>query len=168
MKLIETNLNILAQLKSLLLSMNNNKFSEPLKVLSENSIGKHVRHILEFYLCLISGIELNIINYDKRERNILLETDINHAIMAIDNLILKIENQKNDIKLSLEVEYNDSNSILVESTYYRELVYNIEHSIHHFAIIAIAIKSSFPEIILDKNFGVAYSTIQYKDSKCAQ
>lgn len=168
MTLIKTNLEILAQLKSLLSQFNNEQYAKPLDVLSTNTVGKHVRHVIEFYECLLSGIPHAKVNYDKRERNLQLETDVHYTITMIESIEAAIEQQKTDIPICLEVEYQENVCSEVASTYFRELVYNIEHAIHHFAIIAIAVKASYPEITLAKNFGIAYSTIQYQDNQCAQ
>lgn len=168
MTLIETNLEILAQLKSLLSQLKNEQYTSAVEVLSNNTIGKHVRHIIEFYECLLNGLNQNEINYDKRERNLNLETDVYYTLNSIDRLSSIIEKQQNDMEVNLFVEYKSEESILVKSTYFRELVYNIEHAIHHFAIISIAIKTSFPSILLAPNFGTAYSTIQYQEKQCAQ
>jgi hypothetical protein len=53
---------------------------------------------------------------------------------------------------------------MVISNVQRELVYLIEHSIHHFALVRIGIQENFPEIILPCDFGIAYSTIKYRES----
>ena len=45
--------NLLLALSKLCEQMGDREFQTSLDVLSENSIGKHVRHILEFYICLI-------------------------------------------------------------------------------------------------------------------
>ncbi|MBK7681685.1 MAG: hypothetical protein IPJ26_04015 [Bacteroidetes bacterium] len=55
----------------------------------------------------------------------------------------------------------------VNSTYKRELAYNIEHAIHHMAIIKIAIENAYSDIVLDKAFGVAPSTIRFQ-RECVQ
>ena len=44
----------------------------------------------------------------------------------------------------------------------RELVYNIEHAIHHMALIKIGIKEVAPQLQLPEGFGVANSTIRHK------
>ncbi len=168
MTLIKTNLEILTQLKALLKQFNNEQYAKPLDVLSSNTIGKHVRHVIEFYECLLKGIHQAKVNYDKRERNLQLETDVEYTIKMIESIEAAIEQQKTDVAICLEVEYQENVCSEVDSTFFRELVYNIEHAIHHFAIIAIAIKASYPEIALAKNFGIAYSTIQYQDNQCAQ
>jgi hypothetical protein len=56
--------------------------------------------------------------------------------------------------------------LLIESNYQRELLYNLEHCIHHQAMIKVAIIQS-SLVAIDENFGVARSTIEYK-KQCAQ
>lgn len=51
--------------------------------------------------------------------------------------------------------------INVESSYCRELIYNIEHCIHHQAFIKTAL-FSIGKTEIEENFGVAKSTIQYR------
>ena len=41
--------------------------------LNNESIGRHVRHIIDFYLCFINGIGANHMNYDLRDRNPKIE-----------------------------------------------------------------------------------------------
>jgi hypothetical protein len=41
-------------------------------------------------------------------------------------------------------------------------LYNIEHNVHHLAIIKIAMKQAFPEIKTAENLGVAASTLEFK------
>ena len=57
----------------------------------------------------------------------------------------------------------------IPSTFERELVYNIEHTIHHLALIAIGFRAYFPHVSLSEHFGVASSTVahQKKAVECA-
>jgi len=47
--------------------------------------------------------------------------------------------------------------------YFREVVYNTEHTIHHLALIKVAIIDMKLDIV-DNDFGMAYSTIKYQAS----
>jgi hypothetical protein len=71
--------------------------------------------------------------------------------------------------LKLEVGYKpDSEETMVIATnYLRELTYNIEHAVHHMAIMKIGIREVAGYINLPIDFGVAVSTIRYKDSELA-
>ena len=55
-------------------------------------------------------------------------------------------------------------SLKVPTNEERELVYNIEHAIHHMAIIRIGIENDFPHAHLPDKFGFAYSTIKHLKS----
>ena len=55
---------------------------------------------------------------------------------------------------------------MVTSTYNREIVYNIEHAVHHMALIKVALKELEVEFV-NEEFGVAYATVQYR-RVCAQ
>jgi hypothetical protein len=70
-----------------------------------------------------------------------------------------------EVILELSHTKSDEDSVKIKSSLERELAYNIEHAIHHMAIIKIALKTLFPKVKLADNFGVAYSTVRYQESK---
>lgn len=73
--------------------------------------------------------------------------------------------EKENKELILEYVINCKNAT-IRSNYNRELLYNLEHSIHHQALIKVALHE-FGNVFVNENFGVASSTIQYKKT-CAQ
>lgn len=138
-------------------------YAEPCNALSDATIGQHTRHIIELYQCLLAGYRAGEINYDDRERNILYENDITAAVDIIKEIQLNLEQP--DKKLMVLCQTVDA-SISIESNYYREVLYNLEHCIHHQALIKVALLSIKDMQIAD-GFGVAYSTLQYRQ-QCAQ
>ena len=72
--------------------------------------------------------------------------------------------------VNLEADYSiDGKSMnTVNSTVGRELAYCIEHSIHHQALIKAGLIGSGLKDLTDKDFGVAYSTIRYRNSSDAK
>jgi RNA-binding protein YhbY len=60
----------------------------------------------------------------------------------------------------------DGEELLIDTNYNRELLYNLEHCIHHQALIKVAVLQN-DAITIDANFGVARSTIEYR-KQCAQ
>jgi uncharacterized damage-inducible protein DinB len=163
----QNTINILQQVANLVKQIDDNHYSEQLDLLSKNTIAKHVRHILELYIQLMAGLTQNEINYEKRERNLLLEHNRNYTIDFINDLktsILSLETNLETVQLRTLIQ-NDE--LLVITSLERELVYNIEHAIHHMAIMQIACNHCFKYIVLEKNFGVAYATVQYNNT-CAQ
>ncbi|MES2794459.1 MAG: DinB family protein [Bacteroidota bacterium] len=166
MKIINlANIEVLNQLKAVLEQFEGIDYKKSLKILNEISIGQHTRHIIEFYQCLFYGQENDLINYDDRNRDLRIETDLEYAIWHIDQILLKLNSYLDDSKIFLVVSFGLNNETKVGTSFERELAYLIEHTIHHLAIINIAIKELHPEIIVPKYFGVAYSTIQYQENK---
>ena len=155
--------NNLDELLLLLQRLSESEYSKPVNALAQATIGQHVRHIIEMYLCLVEKYDCAMINYDNRERNKRIETDIPYASGKILFIIENLE--KEDKELVLEHIIGDKN-IITKSNYNRELLYNLEHSIHHQALIKVALHE-FGNIFVNENFGVAPSTIQYRKT-CAQ
>lgn len=156
----------LLQLKEILLNIEDEIYVMPIPKLGESSIGQHVRHTLEFYQCLLDGISEGVVNYDKRERNYLLETSTNKAIEVIDDVLESLKKSVPSKSLYLEVCYEldkDSTST-VKTNFSRELIYNIEHAIHHMAIIKIGIFELKLDVSIPEGFGIAVSTLKYKRS----
>lgn len=155
--------NNLDELLVLLQGLSDTEFSKPVKALGQATIGQHVRHIIEMYICLMEKYDCAIINYDNRERNKRIETDISYTTKKI--AYIKEILEKEDKELVLEHAINNEN-VVTKSNYKRELLYNLEHSIHHQALIKVALHE-FGNIFVNENFGVAPSTIQYRKT-CAQ
>ncbi|NOX46084.1 MAG: DinB family protein [Chlorobi bacterium] len=156
--------NILEDVILYLQQLDDVRYKQQLEVFSGSSVGMHTRHIIEFYQCLIDHGTSRIINYDKRERNRAIEEDTSHTISVIHDLLEKLAHINEDDKLILEVSYELENGgySLVDTNFKRELVYNLEHTIHHLALVKIGLKEIAPEILLPAHFGVAPSTIKFK------
>lgn len=131
----------------------------------EASVGEHTRHTIEFYQCLYEGLKTGNVNYDKRKRNIEIQSTPGYAISTINDIIDHIYNAGADAELILEISYDlsDETSNKINSSYKRELAYNIEHAIHHMAIIKSIIVENFRNINLPENFGIAISTVKYRN-----
>lgn len=160
---------ILGQLLDLLQQLNQEEYALPLPILSGSSVGKHIRHIIEFYQCLLSGKEAGVVDYDHRMRNSNLEQNKQYAEGILGRLLNQLSFSAQDRSLQLAVRYDDHLPVdYVDTSFSRELVYNVEHTIHHMALIRIGVTAYFPYVNVDEHFGVAYSTIKYQKSQCAQ
>jgi hypothetical protein len=153
----------LNELIDLLHQLSNAEYSNPCEHLSNATIGEHTRHIIELFQCLEKQYESGIVNYDKRERNVLIQTDTDFAINQIQIIQNNLSKKNKKIKLQQVI---DGEKMDIESNYNRELLYNLEHCIHHQALIKVAILLS-DTIKIDENFGVARSTIEYR-KQCVQ
>lgn len=154
---------ILDQLATLVNVLTNEQYAQPSQALSRSTIGQHLRHTLEFFLCLESGFESGIINYDKRAHDKLIESDRYIALATIErikNFVATLDGSKR-VKLEVGYDIQSHEFVTIETNGTRELVYNIEHAVHHMAIIKIGVRDVAPTIQLPGDFGVAASTIRY-------
>jgi hypothetical protein len=153
---------VFEQQKALLRQLNQRQYTAPCHALSNSTIGQHTRHIIELFQCLVKGLEKGLVNYDSRERNMQIETDTHFAIDCMNRIEMNLE--KPDQQLQLMV--NNRSEYMIDTNYYRELLYNLEHCIHHQALIKVALLT-FGNISVSENFGVAPATIEYR-LQCAQ
>lgn len=154
--------NNLQSIKQLMALINHNQYTYKSVLLSGSTIGQHIRHVLEFYLCLINGAKLGNVNYDKRNRDLNIENDMAFAIYSIDKICsnLKVSDSNTAITLEGNFSTNPQNNITIKTTFKRELAYCLEHTIHHQALIKIALKEQLLDNIIQENFGVAPATIR--------
>lgn len=166
MQLKNTGHTILSQIYHLVTQLKKEEYAGGLDLLNGNSIGKHVRHVLEFFELLTQGARDGLINYDQRSHTPLYESDIIATATRLEELKEELSELLMNQEIQLEVSYTDSDAdaVKIKSSIERELAYNIEHAIHHMAIIKIAIQTVFPNVTLPDNFGVAYSTVRFQKS----
>lgn len=157
---------VLIQLDELLLKLTNQQYTTPSPVLFNATIGQHVRHIAELFIELEKGYNSGTVNYEKRRRDYSIETDKQVALAVLHNIRAAIH--KPAKTLLLEGSYNHASNALVviPTNYYREVVYNIEHAIHHMALIKIGV-TDIANMPLPESFGVAPATLKYRRA-CAQ
>ena len=150
---------ILQELIDSLNNMNDKDYTRPLAILSNATIGRHVRHSIEMYQGLLSGYNESIVSYEKRKRDIVIESSVKHSVHCLGEILQEIQHEDKPIIL-----HNEGKQYL--SSYNRELLYCDEHSIHHMALIKIGL-TELGNYSVKENFGIAPSTLQYRQS-CAQ
>lgn len=158
--------NILDQLEEVVVQIKESDFSKPIATLSHSTLGQHLRHTLEFFICLQQGVDTGMINYDKRAHDKLIEQDKFIALSTIGKIKDFVRNQKEDSVLKLEVGYDPASDecVSIHTNFSRELVYNIEHAVHHMALIKIGINEGAAYVKLPDGFGIAASTIRFRES----
>jgi hypothetical protein len=161
--LLESIRQSLDELIYLLDQLSDQDYSKSCQALSNATIGEHTRHILEMFQCLEQSYDSGILNYDDRQRNKQIQTETEFAKKCIIQIKEELKSENKIIYLE---QFIDGLSMRIQSNYYRELLYNLEHCVHHQALIKVAVLQ-FENIIIDKNFGVARSTIAYR-KQCVQ
>ena len=158
--------NVFKQLSDSLHQLGDEEYTQPSNILFNATIGQHVRHIIELFICLENGYNTGEVNYEKRKRDLAIESNRDFANELLQKIYTGLE--KPNKKLLLESNYDEHSAegITVTTNYYREIIYNLEHTVHHMALIRVGI-NEISTIEVPDGFGVASSTIKYRKA-CAQ
>ena len=157
---------VFIQLSDSLDRLTESEYTQQSKILFNATIGQHVRHIIELFQCLENGYAEGVVNYEKRKRDYKIESDKDFAASLLRKIFRNLSKPNKYISLEAE-DYNETvETITIPSNYYREIAYNLEHTIHHMALIRVGI-NEVSSIILADDYGVAYSTIKFRQ-QCAQ
>lgn len=170
MEIIKNTELTLNQVMDLIESLSSEELIKPVNILNGSSLGQHTRHIIEFYVEFINGYKLGTVCYDDRERNIDFETSHVIIISKLKHIIETIKdcNFEKDLKIRSNHGLDDSEHTLSNSSVMREIVYALDHTVHHLAIIKIAMQVEFSYIELNKDMGIAPSTLRNTKKVCAQ
>ncbi len=157
---------VFAQLSGSIELLTEQQYRQPCKSLFNNSIGQHVRHIIELFQCLEAGYATGTIDYEKRRRDPEIETDKILACSLLQQICRSLGKADRELLLSASYDDHSAEPLIIATNYYREVAYNLEHTIHHMALIRVGI-TEIGNIALPEEFGVAPSTIKYR-KQCAQ
>lgn len=162
---------ILQQLQAVIACLRDEQYAmRPVGVV-ESSLGGHVRHCLDHVRALLAGIETGTLDYDRRDRGTLIESDRAAALDAIKSLRNRLS-RFDDVGLDREIKLSvmmtsDGPPMLVGTTAGREIAYVLSHTIHHNALIGTMVK-----ILggwLPDRFGYAPATIAHLQGEaCAR
>ena len=146
-------------------ALSDEHYGRSLPVLSGASLGGHVRHVIEFFIELDRGYRTGYVNYDARQRDRTIEHRRELALTTLHRVAAALEKENKTLLLTTVGETNET-GFQVATNYERELVYNLEHAVHHMALMKIGIRA-LAAVQLPETFGVASSTIRYRQAQCA-
>jgi len=149
--ILKASLITLEKSRKLLLTISDQELSNTSIPPYYSSIGSHIRHILDFYDCIL--VDGNNIDLTKRKRSFDIENYCDSAINYLNELTEKIKSglytQERHVNViddlgtgSLEINYTFS-SLLAQAN---------SHTIHHYAIITYILDSLNIEVE-DQSFG---------------
>ena len=157
---------VLTQLSDSLGLLSSEQYVKPCCRLSGSGIGQHVRHIVEMFQCLNNGYQSGLISYEDRKRDKQIENEKLLAMQLLDGIATGLDKPDKPLLLLTYYDDEDQDPVKIETNYFREIAYNLEHSIHHMALIRIGL-AELSNIPLEENYGVAFSTIKHR-RECAQ
>lgn len=132
----------------------------------QSSIGAHVRHVLEFLQVLADQLSDGVIDYESRAHNAAYETDPALAAATLTALGTSLEQalttQGAYYPLLLrETVTVGGEKIPFTTSLGREILFMIQHVVHHLAIIRM--QAAALNLTLDDDFGVAVATQVYRE-----
>jgi hypothetical protein len=166
MKLFESTQQTLSELSGIVENLTAQEYVQPVYYLSNSSIGQHVRHTVELFQCLFNGYDSGEVNYDKRKRDLAIETDNQVAAHLLQQIIAQLTKPDKPITLLANYSSAENDEQVIPTNYFRELAYNLEHTIHHMALIKVGLME-VSSVKPSAEFGVASSTLRYRN-ECAQ
>ncbi|MFT5421569.1 MAG: putative damage-inducible protein DinB [Candidatus Endobugula sp.] len=161
--LISCNLSTLTVASDMIRRLPAGKYNYIEKPYFESCLGKHIRHVLDHYLCFVRDFESGVINYEQRQRESQLETDKDYALVVIGeieqffNQLIEVNAQDHELSVLLCNDVELPQGEATQSSVRRELQFLQGHSVHHYALIAAMLR--FYGIDTSREFGVAPSTL---------
>ncbi|TPN82071.1 DinB family protein [Aquimarina algicola] len=102
-----------------------------------SSVGSHIRHTLDFFDCIINGLDANDIDLTARKRDEILSTNKDSAIARIQEIqetLLSYKESNTDYLLNV-TDNMGQGKVTVNYTLESVLCHANSHAIHHYAII---------------------------------
>ncbi|MEM9382025.1 MAG: DinB family protein [Planctomycetota bacterium] len=169
-QLVEDNLTVLRQGHDLVRVLDDAAYSQNAPSLALSGVGPHLRHVVDFYERFLTALEAAApddgpyavrIDYDARDRDPRVETDPNHALAVLERTIerLRAVPEHPIARVEMTLQVRSDGSPWIDSTVARELQSLVSHTVHHYALIAIAVRSQGGAP--DPEFGVAPSTLRH-------
>jgi hypothetical protein len=135
-------------------------YAAPSRIAPGGGIGRHFRHVIDVYSCFLAGAPSGCVDYTRRERSPGIETDSQEALRAAERIVSRlVAPPTKRWKGSFRVRPEEGGSHdWIPSSIARELEFLRTHTVHHFALVAILMRSAGLEP--GDAFGVAPSTLR--------
>ncbi len=153
----------LNQLLSKIQQSNPKIYSEAMPLLNGVCLGGHVRHIIEHYQIFIKASQVKTtVDYDHRARCMQCQSSIIIAQTAIDEILHDWDAMpKEDGSLTVSMITNPALTDMVSSSsVLRELQFLQSHTVHHLAIMGIALRQYGFDV--NGDISKAPSTLQFE------
>ena len=172
-------LTVLAQGRAALEGLDGDVYRQSPVPIATSSVGEHMRHVLDAIECLVAGAAERRVDYDQRERDEATEREAGTALARIAAIEVRIggwsERDATPLRVRADAPGGANGSAQdaseddgwIDSTIGRELMYLVNHTIHHYAIIGMILRHQ--GVALPDDFGVAPSTLRYwkEAGRCA-
>lgn len=156
----------ITQLNASIRSLDRDAYRTPCRNLGGSSIGQHVRHVIEMFQCLLQGYETGSVDYESRRRDPSIENDPALATGLLEDIVKGVDRPDRALVLTGVYSETGGEAMCFDTNYRREVVYNLEHTIHHMALIRVGLRE-VSDLEVPEGFGVASSTVKHR-RECAR
>ena len=129
-------------------------------------VGVHFRHVIDYYRSFLRGVESGRIDYDDRRRDSRLETGVTAAWQAMSEVADRLDRLamggERPVDVQVDAAAHGGGAVWSRSSVARELHFLLSHTVHHYALIAMTLRSAGVE--LEEELGVAPSTLAFQRS----
>lgn len=128
-------------------------------------VGSHFRHIYDHFFAVFDGVTSGVIDYDIRSRNSHAEMDIELSQEVLGTLLKQCHGMSEEVlklpvQVMSEVSCLDMVRLEFSSNVEREILYLVNHTVHHLAYVSLLLKSE--NIALPTHIGLAPSTATFQ------
>ena len=160
--LVSENMEMLSQAVRLLEDLSDPMFTNNEEAWFQSGVGRHMRHIISFYIIFLQGLPEGIIDYDRRPRHPELETSRSAAVARLRDIMTaleRVDDLHRKVMSKTDGHLRNPEAAFSPSTVGRELQFLAFHTVHHFAMVAMTLdRQGFKT---PAGFGVAPSTLAY-------
>lgn len=160
--LVRENVAALTQAVDLLERLPDQLFTNNAEAWFDSGVGRHMRHIMDFYATFFDGLPAGTIDYDARKRRPELESNRTAATSKLREIMAELEtidNPERVVMSKTDGHQRDPAAAFSPSTVGRELQFLASHTVHHFAMVAMILdRQGFKT---PETFGIAPSTLAY-------
>lgn len=152
--ILDASIATLEKSKSLLSGLTDEQLSNKGIAPYYSCVGSHLRHVLDFYDCVLNGMNENTVDLTTRTRDERMRTECSYAGQNVDRIIDRIKDI-DDFDLSKRVTVIDDlglGNIEIEYTLSALFAQMAVHATHHYAIISY-ILTNLDITIEDTSFG---------------
>lgn len=128
-------------------------------------VGPHLRHVVEHYEALLSGVDQGIVDYDNRSRDRTFEQDPTLAAQRCAALAERFHQRlarpwPDTVAVAFDGGVAGDERYVSASTPLRELLFVAGHAVHHYALLRLVLKQH--GVVLSDCIGKAAATLRYE------
>lgn len=132
---------------------------------AQASVGRHIRHVIDHFWALQEGVATGVVDYNLRHRDSDLEKNGDLAqdiVRKLQSWVASLGNKNPSLTVISEISISESQSVELSSNLNRELLYVLNHTLHHVAYASLLARSL--AVAVPDYLGVAPATATYQRS----